>query len=147
MSVFYGFYCIYTTPCCTHPASSLLQSASKALPLALNERQEAVDWDTAWPAAREPPFKDDQVVQGEALFQSLRTARRVTDALMAKVGKLVRKGVVGAMHVLCVCVYTVLSVHIYCVCACILCVYTVLCACVLCVHVCPYTANRQRRGF
>lgn len=66
------------------------QGTSKALPLALTEPQEHVDWDTAWPAAREPPFRDDQVVQAEALFSSLRTARRVTDALMAKVGKLVR---------------------------------------------------------
>lgn len=68
----------------------MLQGTSKALPLALTERQERVDWDTAWPAVREPPFKDNQVVHAEALFESLRTARRVTDALMAKVGKLVR---------------------------------------------------------
>lgn len=69
--------------------------------MALTEPQQRLDWDTAWPAAREPPLKDGQVVQGGALFESLRTARRVTDALMAKVGKLVRTIRIGVGVVLC----------------------------------------------
>ncbi len=77
----------YLTPYPTPPPAS--QSQSTDLPPALLMHPTTVDWDKAWPAERDPVIEDGQFVHAEGLFMSFRTARKVTDALIAKVGKLV----------------------------------------------------------